>query len=91
MEPEALLPCSQDPYLLGQIEPVHTTPSYLSKIHLNIIHLPTSWSSWWCISFWLSHQYSVCIPLFSIRATYPFNLILLDVIFLIILCEEYKL
>jgi hypothetical protein len=25
--------------------PVHTTPSYLSKIHFNIVHPATSWSS----------------------------------------------
>jgi hypothetical protein len=28
--------------ILSQINPVHTTPSYLSKIHFNIIHPPTS-------------------------------------------------
>jgi hypothetical protein len=32
MEPEGSLPCSQEP-ILSQINPVHTTPSYLSKIH----------------------------------------------------------
>jgi hypothetical protein len=30
---------------LSQIDPVHTIPSYLSKIHFNIVHPPTSWSS----------------------------------------------
>jgi hypothetical protein len=30
--------------VLSQIGPVHISPSYLSKIHVNIIHLPTSWS-----------------------------------------------
>jgi hypothetical protein len=30
---------------LSQINPIHTTPSYLSKIHFNIVHPPTSWSS----------------------------------------------
>jgi hypothetical protein len=28
--------------ILSQINSVHTTPSYLSKIHFNIIVLPTS-------------------------------------------------
>jgi hypothetical protein len=28
----------------SEINPVHTTPSYLSKIQFNIIHTPTSWS-----------------------------------------------
>jgi hypothetical protein len=31
--------------ILSQINPVHTTPSYLSKIHLNIILPPMSRSS----------------------------------------------
>jgi hypothetical protein len=48
---------------LSQIEPVHTNPSYLSKISFNVIHPPTSWSSSWSLSFRLSHQYPICIPL----------------------------
>jgi hypothetical protein len=28
-----------------QIDPVQTIPSYLRKIHFNIAHPPTSWSS----------------------------------------------
>jgi hypothetical protein len=31
--------------ILSQINPVHTTPSYLSKIHFNIIYPPACWSS----------------------------------------------
>jgi hypothetical protein len=31
--------------ILIQIDPVHTIPSYISKIHLNIFYPPTSWSS----------------------------------------------
>jgi hypothetical protein len=31
--------------ILSQINPVHTTPSYFSKVHCNTIHLPTSWFS----------------------------------------------
>jgi hypothetical protein len=37
-------------------------PSYLTKIHFNIVHSPTSWSSQWSLSFWISHQYPICIP-----------------------------
>jgi hypothetical protein len=50
--------------VLSQIDPVHTTPSYLSKIHFNIIHPHTSWSSLY-LCFCLSHQYPRCIPLLS--------------------------
>jgi hypothetical protein len=32
--------------ILSQINPVHTTPSYLSKINFNIVHPPTFWSSY---------------------------------------------
>jgi hypothetical protein len=32
-------------FMLSRINPVHTTPSYLSKIHSNIIHPHTFWSS----------------------------------------------
>jgi hypothetical protein len=31
--------------ILSQIKPIHITPSYLSKIHFNIVHQPTSWAS----------------------------------------------
>jgi hypothetical protein len=48
--------------VLNQINPVHINPSCLTKIHFNIVRPPTSWSSQWSLSFWLSHQY-ICIPL----------------------------
>jgi hypothetical protein len=38
--------------ILSQTNPVHTTQSYLSKIHLNIILPPTSRSSQRSLSFW---------------------------------------
>jgi hypothetical protein len=34
-----------------------SNPPHPSKIHFNIVHPPTSWSSWH------SHQYPICIPL----------------------------
>jgi hypothetical protein len=53
--------------ILSQIDPIHTIPSYLSKIHFNIVHPSTSWSSQWSLSFWLSHQYPICIPLLATK------------------------
>jgi hypothetical protein len=49
--------------ILRYINPIHTIPSCLSKIHFNIVHPPTSWSSQWSLSFLLSHQYSKCTVL----------------------------
>jgi hypothetical protein len=45
--------------ILSQINPVHTTPSYFSKIRFNVILPPTSRSSYWSISFWFFHHCSV--------------------------------
>jgi hypothetical protein len=55
--------------ILSQINPIRTIPSCLSKIHFNIVHLPTSWSSYWSLSFWLSYQYPICI-LWAFTACY---------------------
>jgi hypothetical protein len=60
MEPEGSLSCSQEPSTGPYPEP---DQSNLLSLHFNILHPPTSWSSKWSISFWLSHQYPICIPL----------------------------
>jgi hypothetical protein len=43
------------------------------------------------LSLWLSHQYPICIPHLPIRDACTAHLILLDLITLIMLGEEYKL
>jgi hypothetical protein len=42
IEPEVSVFCSQEPSIWSQINAVHTTSCYLSKIHLNIILPPMS-------------------------------------------------
>jgi hypothetical protein len=49
--------------ILSHINPIHTFPSYLSKIYPNIVYLPMSLSFQWSLSFWISHQYPICIRL----------------------------
>jgi hypothetical protein len=64
--------------ILSQIDPVHTTPSFLPPPSLSL-------------RFWHSHQYPICIPLLPICVTCPAHLILLVLIILIIFYEGYKL
>jgi hypothetical protein len=74
---------------LSRTNPVHITPSHLSKIHPNIIHLRLGLPS--CLfpsGFPTNNLYTF---LFSpIRATWPAHLILLNLIILIILGKEYN-
>jgi hypothetical protein len=77
--------------ILSQIKSVHITPNCFSKIHFNIIHPTTSLSSYWSLSFWLSHQNPICFLFSRICATCTAHLILLALITLITLGEKYKL
>jgi hypothetical protein len=49
--------------ILSHMNQHYTTPSCSSKIYFNIIFPPTSRSSKWSLSFWISHQNRMCIPL----------------------------
>jgi hypothetical protein len=40
--------------ILSESSSALSTASYLSKIHFSIIEPPTSWSSYWSLSFWFS-------------------------------------
>jgi hypothetical protein len=87
MEHDGSVPCSQVPptvRILNQINPVHTTPSYLGSISMLLSHL-----------YLLPSDFPTKIlhaSLFApMRATFSAHFILLDLIILIILGERYEL
>jgi hypothetical protein len=70
--------------ILSQINPINTIPSYLSKIHFNIVHPPTPGLPSGLVpsGFPTNILYAFLVSL--IRATCHAHLILLDLIILII-------
>jgi hypothetical protein len=89
MEPEVSIPCTQEPSTDPYPEPypsnpIHSIPTYLSKIlHLGLLSVlfPSSLPTNILYEFLFS----------PIRATCPAHLILLDLIILIILGEEFNI
>jgi hypothetical protein len=68
--------------VLSQTNPVHTTPSSLNKINLNVIYQPSFGllGDFFSFGFPSNNLYPVLISL--IRATCPSHLILIDLMFL---------
>jgi hypothetical protein len=63
----------------------------LPKIHSLLVLLSTPWSSEWYLSFWLSHQNFVHLSLLSQACHIPCPPFRLDLIYLMIFGDEYKL
>jgi hypothetical protein len=75
--------------ILNQISPVHTTPSYLSRIHFNIIYTLTNVLSFLVVSFLLAFPLTYYMHSSSPLSCYvPAHIIFLDLISLIMLGEE---
>jgi hypothetical protein len=64
MEPEGSLPCSQEPSNVPYPQPDHSSPYHpVLPLCFNTILPPTSRSFQWSLSFWLSHQNPIRVPL----------------------------
>jgi hypothetical protein len=69
--------------VLSDMNSVHTTQTYFFKIHVSHLRLG--------LSFWISRQHPIGIPLLPMRDTCPVHLIYLDFIILINIVGKYKL
>jgi len=90
VEPEGLLPCSQEPACPDHLNPVHTFSPYFPVIHSSIILPSTATSSEWSFHFRFSDRNFVCISQF-IRTTCSSHFILRNLITIIKFREAYKL
>jgi len=93
LEPEGSSPYSQVPAscpILSQLHPVPTTPSYILKIHFNIILPSTYGSPQWSLSLRFPHQNPVHPSSLPHKRHMPHHLILLDFTTLTILGKEYR-
>jgi hypothetical protein len=68
---------------------VHRAPNNFSKINFKNVASSTFRSSRWFLSFWISHQNPVCIPVF--RALCAAHLILIGLIILLISDEKWNI
>jgi hypothetical protein len=77
--------------ILSQINPVHNPRSLFPEN--SFLYYPSvyAWSSDWSLSFRLSNQNFLPIPHLFMCATCPAHPILLDLIILIVLGEEFKI
>jgi hypothetical protein len=77
--------------ILSRITLLLTIPFYLSETCFNVVFLSKSKALELSLSFWLSHQNPISIPLLPMHTTCPGHFSLLDLIILIVLDEVQKL
>jgi hypothetical protein len=94
MEPEGSLLCSQELSAGPRPKPDQSSPYHLiPSLYDPFEYYPPTYVFVFLVvlSFWISHQYPIHVHLLTILATCPAHLILLALIILITLGEEYKL